>query len=248
MMGQRAGQAVVMDHDAEAFAQGSAAVAGGHALVQVVDEGEVGVVQGVRLLHDAYAPVEVGREAVAQVVGAGQRAAGEEGLVAHEHALPEAAPGQHLGGGESAHAHEVAFAVDEGGLAVHHVGQGGGGVQAVYHLLQGVVLVEAVAGIEEAHVVARGQCQSLVHGVVQAVVGLADEACHAFLVAADDAEGLVGGGTVDDDVFHVVVGLRDDALQGVFDGGFGVVADGDDAEGGREMAMHSFLYNLAAKI
>ncbi len=44
-------------------------VLGSHALFQIVDEGEMGIVQRACLFHHPDAPVEVGGEAVLQVIG-----------------------------------------------------------------------------------------------------------------------------------------------------------------------------------
>ena len=67
MMGYGTHQSVMPRHDAEAFAQGCLPVLGGHSLFQIVDEGEMGIVQGPCLLHHPDAPVEVGGEAVLQL-------------------------------------------------------------------------------------------------------------------------------------------------------------------------------------
>ena len=231
---------VVLHHDAETLPERGVAVACGHAFRQVVDERQAGVVQRLGLLHDADAPVEVGGVAVAQVVGHHAVAPGEEGLVADQHALAEALPRQHVGGGKAAHAQEVAFAVHQFRLAIEHVGQLRL-VDGVRHPQQGVVFVEAVAGVEEAEVVARGQPDAFVHGVVQPPVRLAHYDGDAFAVAVDDAHGAVVRRAVYDDVFHVVVRLRDDAQYGVFDDRLRVAAHGDDAELWGEMVNHGVI-------
>ena len=51
MMGYGTHQSVMPRHDAEAFAQGCLPVLGGHSLFQIVDEGEMGIVQGLSLIH-----------------------------------------------------------------------------------------------------------------------------------------------------------------------------------------------------
>ena len=80
MMGYGTHQSVMPRHDAEAFAQGCLPVLGGHSLFQIVDEGEMGIVQGPYPLHHPDAPVEVGGEAVLQVVGFYKGSFGKEGL------------------------------------------------------------------------------------------------------------------------------------------------------------------------
>ena len=164
-------------------------------------------------------PVEVSGEAVAEVIGHGMVAAGEESLVADEHPLAEAAPRKVFGWFEAAHPQEVALAVDDGGTPVNDIGQSGQSRKAVDDKLEGVVFVQLVAGIEETHVVARGEADAFVHRVVQPAVGLAHHGVDVLAVAADDFHRAVGRGSVDDDVFDVLVRLGDDALQGVFDDG-----------------------------
>ena len=122
MMGYGTHQPVMPRHDVEAFAQGCLPVLGGHPFFQIVDEGEMGIVQGPCLLHHPDAPVEVGGEAVLQVVGFYKGSFGKEGLMADQHALLEASPGKHFRGGEAAHADEVTFLVHQFRFAVQHVG------------------------------------------------------------------------------------------------------------------------------
>ncbi len=79
------------------FFEGCFLVLGGHSLFQIVDDGEVGIVQSTCFLHHPDAPVEVGGEAVLQVVGFYKGSFGKEGLMADQHALLEALPGKHFG-------------------------------------------------------------------------------------------------------------------------------------------------------
>ena len=235
MKGDGLHRAVVAAHDAETLAKGGTVIARGHPFVQVVDEREAGVVEHRTLLHHADAPVEVGGETVAEVVGDGMVAAGEERLVADEHPLAEAAPRKVFGRFEAAHPQEMAFAVDDGGASVDDIGQFGQPRKAVDDELQRIVFVQLVARIEEAHIVARGEADAFVHRVVQPAVGFAHYGMDAVTVAVDDAHRLVGRRAVDDDVFDVLIRLGDDALYGVFDDGSGVVGDGDDGELGVQM-------------
>ncbi len=235
MKGDGLHRAVMAAHDAETLAQGGTVVARGHPFVQVVDEREAGVVEHRALLHHADAPVEVGGETVAEVVGDGMVAAGEERLVADEHPLAEAAPRKVFGRFEAAHPQEMPFAVDDGGASVDDVGQFGQPRKAVDDELEGIVFVQLVARIEEAHIVARGEADAFVHRIVQPAVGFAHYGVDAVAVAVDDAHRLVGRRAVDDDVFDVLIRLGDDALYGVFDDGSGVVGDGDDGELGVQM-------------
>ena len=82
--------------------------------------------------------------------------------------------------------------------------------------------VEAVAGVEEDDVFALGVLYSLVHGVVEPVVGLSDEAYAVgdgfvgvlLYVALYYLAGLVLATTVDDEVLDLGVGLAPDAVEG----------------------------------
>ncbi len=49
-------------------------------------------------------------------------------------------------------------------------------MNAVHHLLQSIVLVKAVARIQEAEIIAAGKADSFVHGIVQSFVRFADDA------------------------------------------------------------------------
>lgn len=221
--------AVVLHHDVEAFLQRGLVVAGGHALVQVVDECEVGVVDRMGFLQDTDAPVKISRKAVVQVVGLDQGASGKEGLVTHPHALPEALPGQYLGSRQAAHTQEVTFAVHNGCFSVQHIGQVSA-VDGMHHPQQGVFLVQFIPCVQEAQVVAGGQADAFVHGVVQAVVGFADHGGDMFAVLLDQGQGTIGRTTIHHDVFQVLVTLGDDTLNGILQHPFGIVGHGDDGE------------------
>jgi len=70
--------------------------------------------------------------------------------------------------------------------------------------------------------------------LVDAVVGFADDGGEAIApllpMALDDVEGVVGGGSVDDEVFNLRIGLRKNAFDGLGNGGFGIATDGDDGD------------------
>ena len=135
-------------------------------------------------LHDAYAPVDVGREAVAQVVrlGTGYVCAGVERLVAHQHAVTKRTPVEFVGRSKSAWMQHNPLFVDDVRVAVEHGRQFSvrSFVDIIRYLLKRIVIGQRVAGVEEHHVVARSQTQSLVHGVVQSAVGLRDDAHVVF--------------------------------------------------------------------
>ena len=93
--GERGEKPVMASHDVEALAQRCLVVARGGALLGVAGHRPPDVRQwqlhAVGLAHDAYAPVNVGRETVAQVVLGVLCNVGAciECLVAHEHAVAE---------------------------------------------------------------------------------------------------------------------------------------------------------------
>ena len=95
----------------------------------------------------------------------------------------------------------------------------------------GISAVQAVSCIEEDDVVACCGKQSLVHGVVESVVGFADEAyvmpCLILLnVSLHEGERMVRGAAVDDKMLDAGIVLRGNALQGAFEDLFGIVSDG----------------------
>src|SRR3712207_3956439 len=103
VMRQRARPSVMFHHDAETFFQRSAAVAGSHSFVEVIDYGDVRMVQQSGFLHDADAPVYIGREAILQVVRFRQRAFREKGLMANHHSLLETSPCKPLRSRQTTH-------------------------------------------------------------------------------------------------------------------------------------------------
>ena len=95
---------------------------------------------------------------------------------------------------------------------------------------QRVRVMEAVVGVEEPDRVAAEAAKPLVHGVVEAAVGLGD---HRHAVAgkrAHDAQRVVARGPVDDQQLLVGMRLAAERLQRLADGGGGVAADGDDGD------------------
>lgn len=188
-------QSVVLRHDTESFFERRFLVLGSHPFVQIVDNRQVSVVQVACFLHDAYAPVEVGGETVLQVVWLYQSAAGKECLMADQHSLFETPPGQCLRGGQSSHAQEVSVFVYDGSLSVEYVGQFVA-VDGMYHLLQSIVFVKAVAGVEEAEIVAGGKANSFVHCIIQPFIRFADDGLYPRPVSVDDGHSAVFGRSV----------------------------------------------------
>lgn len=86
------------------------------------------------------------------------------------------------------------------------------------HLQENVAASVEVVGIKDAHHVARGHADALVHGVVDAIVGLAypfQLGAEARLVLADDVDSAVLGAAVHHNVFIVGVVLAKHRFKGV---------------------------------
>ena len=221
-------KAIVLCHDAETFFEGCLVVGSGHAFAQVVGKRLVHIdvphAPTFALLHAADAPVEVGGKAVGQIVWKGDLAIDVEGLVTDEHSVFEGTPSEVFGRSETTVAKEGAVVVHDVGVAIED--SDGGAVGRCRNLCEGVLAVEFVASVEEAEEVAGGEFQGFVHGVVQPLVGFADD---DGVVSLGNLHRLVLRCSVHDDVLDVRVCLLCHALQGAFDGRLSVVGDGDDA-------------------
>ena len=114
---------IVLLHDPVALFQGGFVVLCSHAFFQVIDYGEVGMVQVPGILHYPDAPIEISREAVAEIIGFGQGAAGKEGLVADKHSVAETFPVEGLGSAKPAHAYELPVGADNRRFSVNYVGE-----------------------------------------------------------------------------------------------------------------------------
>ena len=163
--------------------------------------------------------------------------------MADEHALAERAPCEPLGRLKAARTQETALAVDDVGIAVEHAGQLVSRQLAqqasAYHFLQGVVLGKRVARVHIDDIVARSLRQSLVHRVVDALVGLRgddDVVLVAFrtvrlpLVCLGHCQRPVGRSPVDNQVLHLLVGLTQHAVERPLQHSLGVISDGDNRE------------------
>ena len=101
----------------------------GLAFLGVVGNNHMEVVEGNVFfgggLHDADAPIDIGRVTIAKVVrrGYGKVGTGVEGLMTDEHAVTEGFPGEVLRGRETAMVKEPAFGIDDIGFAVEDSGE-----------------------------------------------------------------------------------------------------------------------------
>lgn len=102
--------------------------------------------------------------------------------------------------------------------------------------------MQFVAGVEETDVVARGEAESLVHGIVQTAVRFTHHFGKVLAVDAGHLQCAVLRRTVDEDVLDVRIGLFGHTLQGAFQRLFGVVGDGDEGEGWVVHGILSLFY------
>ena len=115
-------------HDAITFEKRFSVMEGGLAFLGVVDYHHVEIQKGDVLLggclHDADAPVDIGRITELLVVGCGdgEVGAGIEGLMTDEHAVAERLPSEVLGGRETTGMKEMTGSVDDVRVAVEHGG------------------------------------------------------------------------------------------------------------------------------
>ncbi len=116
--------AVVARHDSETLEERLAVVEGGLAFLGVVGHNHVEVVEWYILsgsgLHNADAPIDIGRVTVAEVVGRGdgEVGTGVEGLVADKHAVAEGLPSEMLWWSKTTVAEEMAFGIDDISVAI----------------------------------------------------------------------------------------------------------------------------------
>ena len=91
--------------------------------------------------------------------------------------MPEAAPGKFVGCLQTAHTHKLALFVDLGGLAIQHTGQFILTGNGIHYCLQGICRTEGITSIEKTEIVACRKGNTLVHGIVQSLIGLAHNMC-----------------------------------------------------------------------
>lgn len=120
------GPSVVVRHEAEAFDEGTTMVLCGEPFAKIIGEDKACVEETQTALfcplHDADAPVVVGRVAIDKIVGRtlGNVGADIETLVADEHTLEEGFGGQLLGSLQTAVAEKVPLVVHPVGLTIDY--------------------------------------------------------------------------------------------------------------------------------
>ena len=120
-----------------------------------------------------------------KVVGLYKVTSCEESLVAYEHAFLETFPVQVFWRSQAAHVQEMSFFVHNGCVTIQYIRKCGL-CNGVYHQLESIVLMQFVTCIQEAEVIAGGQFDSLVHGIIQSFIRLTDYGMYMFLVLFND--------------------------------------------------------------
>ena len=175
------------------------------------------------------APVNIGREAVAQVVVGSDAALSYEGLMADEHPRAEALPVQLVWWTKPSESEVLILGINETGITVKHIGEGGPTAGSTYQLFDSRGGGESIASIDVPYIVPLSTIKSLIHRIVDALIWLAVDFGLRCKVA-HQLERIVFGCAIDDKVLDMWIGLSRDATQGAGDGRRRIVADGDDGD------------------
>ncbi len=95
------------------------------------------------------------------------------------------------------------------------------------HRSENVLMGIDIVGIEESDHIPAGQCNTLVHRIVDAMIRLGDELAYAPPVPRHNILSAISGCPVHYDVLHLVMVLRGHRTQGVFNGLRAVMANRD---------------------
>lgn len=175
------------------------------------------------------APVDIGREAVAQVVVGSEDTLSYEGLMADEHPRAEALPVQLVRWTKPSESEVLILGINESGIAVEHIGEGGSITGGTYKLFDSRRRGKGIAGIEEPYIVSRSTIKSLIHRIVDPLIWLAvDFGLRSKL--SYQLQRVVLRCAIDDEVLDMGIGLCGDAAEGAGDGRRRIVADGDDGD------------------
>lgn len=148
-----------------ALFEGCLVVGGSHALVEVIDEREAGVVDVFRFLHHAHRPVKVGRETIVEIIRFEKGFLHDKCLMADKHSLTEAFPCKLFGSLQAAHVQKPAVVVHNSSLPIEDIGKFVFG-KGVHHLFYCVRRKKGVARVEETKVIACGEGGGFVHRVI----------------------------------------------------------------------------------
>lgn len=175
------------------------------------------------------APVNIGREAVAQVVVGSDAALSYEGLMADEHPRAEALPVQLVRWAKSSESEVLILGINESGIAVKYIGEGSSTAGSTYQFFDSRGGGESIASINVPHIVPRSMVESLVHRIIDSLVWLAVDFGLGGKIT-HQLQRVVLGCAINDKVLEVWIGLSRDAAQGAGDGRRRIVADGDDGD------------------
>jgi hypothetical protein len=90
------------------------------------------------------------------------------------------------------------------------------------------LIIKTVSAVHEINPFSRSLIDSLVHRVVNPLVGFANPISNILFIFFDNINGIVGGAAVDNYVLDVFIRLADDAEHGLLQSGGAVVNYGDD--------------------
>ena len=163
------------------------------------------------------APVDIGREAVAQVVVRSDAALSYEGLMADEHPRAEALPSQLVRWTKPSESEVLILGIYESGIAVEHIGERGSTTGGTYKLFDSRRRGKGIASSEVPYIVSRSTIKSLVHRIVDPLIWLAVDFGLRSKVA-HQLQRVVLGCAIDDEVLDMGIGLCGDAAEGTSDG------------------------------
>ena len=173
-------EAIVTDHHTETFLERGPVMARGLPFVEIVDhllvERQEGELHLFCLLHHAYAPIDISREPVAELIWGTLSDIQPciESLMTHQHTMTEGTPCEFVGHGEVTRSEVVAISVNDTRTSIEHrwptVFLYAKSLHLGSHMSQGVGVREIVASIEEKYIVARSLEQPLVHRIIETVI------------------------------------------------------------------------------
>ena len=177
----------------------------------------------------ADAPVDIGREAVAEIVVWSKATLSYEGLMADEHPRAEALPVQLVRWTKTSESEVLILGINETGITIEHIGEGGSTAGSTYKLFDSRRRGKGIASIDVPYIVSRSTIKSLIHRIIDSLIWLAVDFGLRSKVA-HQLQRVVLGCAIDDEVLDMGIGLSCDAAQGAGDGRRRIVADGDDGD------------------
>lgn len=231
-------QTVVRSHNLEALYKRGTMVLHTHASIEIVAQHLMSIVSShatsAALLHDAYAPIDICRKAILEIIRCllSNGGVGIERLMADKHSVLERLPRQTLRSFVVAMVKERAVIINDVRLAINDAEQCV--VISLAALIScctclcrchdvgyGIFVVKAITGVEETQIATCGMHDALVHGIIKSFVGFATDddlmagmqrIVHgAILFSHDDR--VVLALAVDDEMLDVSVSLMQNAVK-----------------------------------